>query len=96
MRRRAQKSPDPATGDTAGGDPGRALISVRGLVKRYVTLDATITAAEDIDLDIHAGTITALTGPSGSGKSTLLHLIGALDRPDAGSGRGTRHAGRLG
>ena len=85
MRRRAQESPDPATGDSAGGDPGCALISVRGLVKRYVTLDATITAAEDIDLDIHAGTITALTGPSGSGKSTLLHLIGALDRPDAGT-----------
>jgi putative ABC transport system ATP-binding protein len=27
----------------------------------------------------------ALTGPSGSGKSTLLNLIGALDRPDAGT-----------
>jgi len=26
-----------------------------------------------------------LTGPSGGGKSTLLNLIGALDRPDAGS-----------
>jgi putative ABC transport system ATP-binding protein len=25
-----------------------------------------------------------VTGPSGSGKSTLLHLIGAMDRPDAG------------
>jgi len=27
----------------------------------------------------------AITGPSGSGKSTLLHLIGTLDRPDAGA-----------
>ncbi|OFE15181.1 ABC transporter [Humibacillus sp. DSM 29435] len=27
----------------------------------------------------------AVTGPSGSGKSTLLHLIGAIDRPDAGT-----------
>jgi putative ABC transport system ATP-binding protein len=24
-------------------------------------------------------------GPSGSGKSTLLHILGALDRPSAGS-----------
>jgi len=101
MRRRARQGPDTATADTTtddtttgdttttgddpGGDPGRALIRVQGLVKRYITLDATITAADDIDLDIHAGTITALTGPSGSGKSTLLHLIGALDRPDAGT-----------
>ena len=31
------------------------------------------------------GEFVALTGSSGSGKSTLLNLIGALDRPDAGS-----------
>ncbi|KHD75324.1 ABC transporter [Actinoplanes utahensis] len=31
------------------------------------------------------GTSVALTGPSGSGKSTLLHLIGAIERLDAGS-----------
>jgi ABC-type lipoprotein export system ATPase subunit len=62
-----------------------ALIRIRGLDKRYPTLDATITAADGIDLDIAAGTTTAITGPSGSGKSTLLHLIGALDRPDKGA-----------
>ena len=31
------------------------------------------------------GDVVSLTGPSGGGKSTLLNLIGALDRPDAGS-----------
>lgn len=81
-RRNASAHAGPA-GDVTGHD--RALISVRGLVKAYVTLDATITAADGIDLDITAGTVTALTGPSGSGKSTLLHLIGALDTPDAGT-----------
>ena len=29
--------------------------------------------------------MVAIMGPSGSGKSTLLHILGALDRPDAGS-----------
>lgn len=38
-----------------------------------------------IDLDVHVGELVALYGPSGSGKTTLINLIGALDRPNAGS-----------
>ncbi|MBB2894344.1 amino acid ABC transporter ATP-binding protein [Flexivirga oryzae] len=37
-----------------------------------------------IDLDIPAGSVTAIIGPSGSGKSTLLRCINHLERPDAG------------
>src|SRR4051794_6647045 len=44
-----------------------------------------IRALADASLEIAAGAAVALSGPSGSGKSTLLHLIGALDRPDAGT-----------
>lgn len=62
-----------------------SVIEVRGLRKRFHTLDAEIVAADGIDLDIERGSRTALTGPSGSGKSTLLHLIAALDTPDEGS-----------
>ena len=44
-----------------------------------------IHALEDVSFRLDAGELVALTGPSGCGKSTLLNLIGALDRPDAGS-----------
>ncbi len=74
--------------DTAAVDPNPdagPVVVVRGLVKRFATMDTTITAADGIDLDIDPGTVTALTGASGSGKSTLLHLIGALDSPDEGT-----------
>ncbi len=44
-----------------------------------------IRALQEASLRLEAGEFVSLTGPSGSGKSTLLNLIGALDRPDAGS-----------
>lgn len=55
------------------------------LHKSFVTLDRTVPAAAGINLEVPAGSLTALTGSSGSGKSTLLHLIGALDTPDSGT-----------
>ena len=57
------------------------VISARGLVRRYGSLEVL----RGIDLDIPAGQITAIVGPSGAGKTTLLHLLGTLDRPDAGT-----------
>src|SRR5690606_14672498 len=38
-----------------------------------------------LDLDLPAGSRTALIGPSGCGKTTLLRCIAGLERPDRGT-----------
>ena len=61
------------------------LLEVRNLRKTYTTGPNRIEVLKGIDLELDAGTTTALVGASGAGKSTLMHLLGALDRPTAGT-----------
>lgn len=62
-----------------------SLLEVTGLCKDYRMGSDTVQVLKGIDLDISAGTTTALVGASGAGKSTLLHILGALDRPSSGA-----------
>jgi len=62
-----------------------SAVQVVGLHKSYQAGDARIAAIDDLTVSLPAGSAVAVTGPSGSGKSTLLHLIGAIDRADAGT-----------
>jgi putative ABC transport system ATP-binding protein len=47
--------------------------------------DGSISALADVSYRVAEGEFVAVTGPSGCGKSTLLNLLGALDRPTAGT-----------
>jgi ABC-type sugar transport system ATPase subunit len=62
-----------------------AVVSARGLVRRYGEGDTAVEALRDVSLDVAAGGLTAVMGPSGSGKSTLMHILAGLDRPTEGT-----------
>jgi ABC-type lipoprotein export system ATPase subunit len=60
-------------------------LSARGLVKTFGSGRAARRVLDGAALDVEAGELVSIEGRSGSGKSTLLHLLGGLDRPEAGS-----------
>ena len=48
-----------------------AVITVRGLVKRYGALEAV----SGLDLEVHAGEVLAFLGPNGAGKTTTVEIL---------------------
>lgn len=61
------------------------FLEARGLSKTYRNAEVPVEVFRDVDLTVERGEMLAIVGPSGIGKSTLLHLLGGLDRPDAGT-----------
>lgn len=56
------------------------MISIRGLRKQY----GRVTVLSGLDLDISAGSVTAILGPNGAGKTTLIKSCLGLVHPDGG------------
>jgi len=55
-------------------------LAVRGLHKGF----GGPPVLRGLDLEVPAGSLTAVLGPSGEGKTTLLRLVAGFDRPDDG------------
>src|ERR1700678_3708550 len=56
-------------------------VAVTGLYKAF----GAHPVLTGVDLEVPAGSFTAILGPSGSGKTTLLRLLAGFERPDHGS-----------
>jgi ABC-type lipoprotein export system ATPase subunit len=61
------------------------VVAASGLVKTFGEGRAARRVLDGASLHVQAGEVVAILGRSGSGKSTLLHLLGGLDRPEAGT-----------
>ncbi|MGD9308081.1 MAG: ABC transporter ATP-binding protein [Desulfosarcina sp.] len=64
--------------------PAKSLIHASGLSKAYDHSGSRIVVLDGLTFHLGVGETLGIVGASGIGKSTLLHVLGTLDRPDAG------------
>jgi putative ABC transport system ATP-binding protein len=61
------------------------MYTLSGVTRTYLKGSRAIAAVDDVHLIIEDAEWLAVQGRTGSGKTTLLQILGALDRPSAGS-----------
>ena len=62
----------------------RIVIRIKELSKMYQDASGNRFVLSNLNLNVAAGEIVAITGPSGSGKSTLLNIIALIEAADQG------------
>jgi NitT/TauT family transport system ATP-binding protein len=63
---------------------GQSSVTLSGVNRAYAARRRTVSALEDVDLELRQREVVAVVGPSGCGKSTLLELVAGLQEPDSG------------
>ncbi|MCX6925687.1 MAG: ABC transporter ATP-binding protein [Verrucomicrobia bacterium] len=61
-----------------------SLLQIEGLSKSYPGPESSVSAVDDVSLNLSAGEFVAVQGPSGCGKTTLLLAAGTLLQPTRG------------
>jgi len=71
--------------ETINRPDGNIIIEAKDLEKQFRSGGNEVKALDGVTITFPRGKMIAIRGSSGSGKTTILNLIGALDRPTAGS-----------
>jgi NitT/TauT family transport system ATP-binding protein len=72
-------------GSNAREPASSVKIRLQHLTKTFESRHGTVTALDDVSLDIPTGCFFTIVGPSGCGKTTLLRILANLERPTAGT-----------
>ncbi|MEI8206371.1 MAG: ABC transporter ATP-binding protein [Kiritimatiellales bacterium] len=62
----------------------KMILRAEEVHKTYHIGRRTVEVLHGVSLTIQRGETLSIMGASGAGKSTLMHILGGLDRPDAG------------
>ena len=60
------------------------ILRAKEVHKTYHIGKRSVEVLHGVSLSVQRGETLSIMGASGSGKSTLLHILGGLDKPDAG------------